>query len=1003
MSPDALEEWLAKDYTISEGEGEPAPSIPSEGQESAGPEAAGPVDAMFQKASQAAQWAVGPKPAELAYDFVTKEDVAFLQKPVPLLNRVFSLYQRGQYGLAGGALELAKGGDPIEGAYKGFVEGVPASWIDVMNTVYPDPAFKVPNFALGMGMDFALDPMTYATPGVMRKAYDLLGMGRAFQALENMPVIEPSVQKMRKWFQEFGEVKRWPGAQEAFKGHKLMTESDTRAVLNEIGERKEMFVELADELGFKDPEKLLGRVFTHYQEGKEYLIPWKLKPHLQKDIDWLDDLFAKDVQAGILDPSDYVTNYLPHILKDKETGKYFGATMSYKNPNSLFYTKTKKYDTADELQAAVDSWGAKGHLPVEKDYEVVKDWYEAVGVRAWLGDMAREQGRFTDELLGRFSIPVADIAQLIAHQKGQGVLDPGFDLARKGWVAVASSAGMRKTIGNSLHKKLLGEALGEDVTLSLLETLEQRGGTHLLPLGSGGGVNPKLTPLTIDEQVVKLLGKDARIMPRDVYDMYKKSNSFYISDEYISGALTALRSGMTAWTTMATSLRLPFHMRNVTGNQVALMMAGMNPLDIVRYNGRAAQLQFGRGEFYGMNAKEFMSFADKVGARGYGFQGADIPSRFSTELQKRLDLRTLPEKMQEWGSGLDSLIKEPTKLLAAKARAFGAVLEDNSRLSLFMHEMDKLGAKDLVGQTSRLEERAKIAMEIVNKHLHDYSSLSRLERIVAKNIWPFYTFMRKNIVRHIEALVGNPAYYARLAKYREDLYPLVFGKEQETEAEKYVKTQLDDQMRLHKSRWRDSAGNPVHVYVDLPHEQLRMLEQPMEFLRSTNPILGLGAVLLNARFWPKPGPIDDGRRMPAPFWINWLGKPEDGEKWHSLMNYGPMIDPRTKKVVMGMSPQWKEGLEQAFPFMREWSGMLPQENSVVVEDQGKWKAINYLTGLRFAPLDMEKGMLMRRMQFGAGRSPKPGSYRGEMKRRARSLGRELTEEEELKVKREVFR
>jgi hypothetical protein len=182
-----------------------------------------------------------------------------------------------------------------------------------------------------------------------------------------------------------------------------------------------------------------------------------------------------------------------------------------------------------------------------------------------------------------------------------------------------------------------------------------------------------------------------------------------------------------------------------------------------------------------------------------------------------------------------------------------------------------------------------------------------------------------------------------------------------------------------------------------------MLSEPIEFLRATNPIFALGEIARNATTWPKPGPIDKGNRVSAPFWINWLGKPEDGEKWHSLMNYGPMVDPQTKKVVMGMSPQWKQGLETAFPFLREWTNMFPQANSVVTEDQGKWKALSYLTGIRFTPLDVKRGLLMRKLQRGNPRHPNPDSYIGKVKSKSRNLGRKLTEEEKLEIKREVFR
>lgn len=56
------------------------------------------------------------------------------------------------------------------------------------------------------------------------------------------------------------------------------------------------------------------------------------------------------------------------------------------------------------------------------------------------------------------------------------------------------------------------------------------------------------------------------------------------------------------------------------------------------------------------------------------------------------------------------------------------------------------------------------AMFSVKKHLFDYSELTNFERHVMRRVFPFYTWLRKNIPVQLETLIKRPGYMANLQK-----------------------------------------------------------------------------------------------------------------------------------------------------------------------------------------------------------------------------------------------
>lgn len=235
--------------------------------------------------------------------------------------------------------------------------------------------------------------------------------------------------------------------------------------------------------------------------------------------------------------------------------------------------------------------------------------------------------------------------------------------------------------------------------------------------------------------------------------------------------------------------------------------------------------------------------------------------------------------------------------------------------------------------------------------MFDYTELTAFERTVMKRIIPFYTWMRKNIPLQIENLVTQPWKYSRLAKFHEDIGPLVLGDPTISPTEAMLKPEYMRELKYIPTDWTDSAGNRVYMHLDLPTEDLTKMLQLRNWLGALTPVFAIKDIIANVTTWPKGDVLQKypGQRVVAPFWAHWLPGPIK-----KLADVGPTIHYRTGKEAAGMNPKWRYGLEQAFPFLNEWTRMFPQAGAMVVEDQGKWKALSYATGIKFTPLDVKQ-------------------------------------------------
>jgi hypothetical protein len=200
---------------------------------------------------------------------------------------------------------------------------------------------------------------------------------------------------------------------------------------------------------------------------------------------------------------------------------------------------------------------------------------------------------------------------------------------------------------------------------------------------------------------------------------------------------------MAAWRTQATILRPGFHGTNLQGNVFNAWLGGQQ-IHPGRYVEAIASMR-GKGpaKIGNYTRDEIEDYMTR-----FGVAGAD--HNFVTEMLGQGAEKQLKNKLaQVSGPTLKDRALHPIQT----ARTVGSSIEDASKRALFF---------DALHKGMSLDDAAKT----VDKFLFDYADLTRFEKDVMKKIFPFYTWMRKNVPLQAEQLVKQPHKYAAVEKTR---------------------------------------------------------------------------------------------------------------------------------------------------------------------------------------------------------------------------------------------
>lgn len=246
--------------------------------------------------------------------------------------------------------------------------------------------------------------------------------------------------------------------------------------------------------------------------------------------------------------------------------------------------------------------------------------------------------------------------------------------------------------------------------------------------------------------------------PPELAEQVKKIAALEVNDHALKGVVEGLDRWMQLWKSYATVpviFGLGFHERNAIGNVMNNYLVGLNPGDAVYFRAANLQRKVWRGRKAG-DVTKFLSEDDRAlidlmrrnDVIGEGFfdidLGEDLAARATPAIGTKAKLAKIHDAVKPFN---------PNNAVIASGRKLGSAIESNSRMALFIHQLEATGSP---------EEAARM----VRMALFDYSDLTAVEQNVFKRIHAFYTFTRKNLPLQLGALMRTPGKFSRQQQVR---------------------------------------------------------------------------------------------------------------------------------------------------------------------------------------------------------------------------------------------
>lgn len=582
-------------------------------------------------------------------------------------------------------------------------------------------------------------------------------------------------------------------------------------------------------------------------------------------------------------------NYVPGIYPEK--GKSLLEGIRY-NPSIKAtigkHGKQKKFDT---LQDAIDA-GLKPETDIAK----------LTGARDVVSKRATTTQRFVDDVINNYGqkISINDINNL---PENMGVYLPKGNL----------KFFPQGTVPQEVLDIIKG--VSDDELIEITAGMFKK----------GVGVSKKVPVVALPRQIANDLNN------------FKKATM----DEGTKGILKwAYDKPLSLWKAYATATNPGFHIRNASSNmfQTYLNNAGaiINPMNQLRALGVSAvdapvvgkkienwTIKAGDKKTSLKEANELMK---KEGVINEGWFANEIPEHIEQKLQSGLR-KDVPQNLKEVGQKLNLLNPLSTNNLLIKGgRALGGGIENQSRALSFLGDLNRgLDTKQ--------------AAKNVDKYLYNYGDLTDFEKNVMRRIFPFYTWMRKNIPLQAEQLVKQPGKYAAVPKVTNAV---------ENQSPEVDESYLPEYMQNWVRTPVEQGDKPVYLNPNLPYgdiDKLNPLEVEKNAFGSLTPFAKAPIELMTNRNFFFESPIEryKGQMVNAPAYL-----PKLPEFAQDLTGARMIENPETGEEELKM-PAKMRYLTKQVPFAENVSRAIEYEDDKLLNH-----LLSFLAGAKVAPYDIEK-------------------------------------------------
>jgi len=309
------------------------------------------------------------------------------------------------------------------------------------------------------------------------------------------------------------------------------------------------------------------------------------------------------------------------------------------------------------------------------------------------------------------------------------------------------------------------------------------------------------------------------LLPKDISDMMNAISPF--TREKTAHTFAKFSDNvMNIWKTSVTSWWPGFHSRNAMSNLWLSWLGGLqNPKRFVE----SARLQW--FDYMTSRGKDVADFTVTLGGKKYKASqlikmgketGVLNKGWFGAELGRGLEKQiTLQTGVRPRLTGKQKGLQLARDIFVEKPRGAGTAVENNARFALFL---------DQIGKGFDVDSAARHT----KKFLFDYGELTKFEKKYMKRIFPFYTWIRKNIPLEIEQLIKQPGKFAAVGKTKAEIESV-----SERPEEKYLPEWMREKELFVRLPY-ESPDKPLYINFDFAFQDLARLNfvgKPLDTLR----------------------------------------------------------------------------------------------------------------------------------------------------------------------------
>lgn len=328
-------------------------------------------------------------------------------------------------------------------------------------------------------------------------------------------------------------------------------------------------------------------------------------------------------------------------------------------------------------------------------------------------------------------------------------------------------------------------------------------------------------------------------LPKAVADEIEKVQVRFRSPEFAEGVLGR---SLRLWKTYATAFNLPGHqLVNFAGNAGNMYAAGMGPDQISRYYVTAGRALHSKKAPAG-----WTDIVDEMRQRNLLGEATGLAG----DIQRPDQLSGAAKAMM---SGELNPLNPDNRYYTGLRNINQRYIEEPAKVALYKWAKDQGQSADQAALT-------------VKKYLFDYSELSDFEKQYLRNVFPFYTWTRKNVPLQLATLLQNPTRLTNQKRVFETFTSMATADESDPIRQAELPTYMQSPEFFRAPGVTTAEGEPVTLASRMPLFDLNLLTaDPRTLLERggfmLNPMLRVPAELMMGRRLGSQVPIESTRQV----------------------------------------------------------------------------------------------------------------------------------------------